>query len=112
MYSPKRLWVFRTLLALHHHQRDTIHEQHDVRDDEGLHAARRVDAELVDGVKLVVRRVVKVDQPHHRIGLARQLVALDLRLEQQCLHGLIGLQQGAVGVAQQLAAQILQLAVG
>ena len=97
---------FRTLLALHHHQRDAVHEQHNVRDDEGLHAARRVDTELVDSVELVVRRVVKIDQAHHRVSLAGQLVAVGLRLEQHRLHGLVGLQQGAVRVAQQLAAQV------
>src|SRR3546814_17227359 len=71
--------------GVHHHQRNTVHEQHEVRDDAALHAARRVDAELVDGVETVALRVHEVDQRHHRVGLAGDLVAVDLRLEQQRL---------------------------
>src|SRR3546814_12612012 len=81
-----------------------------VRDDAALHAARRVDAELVDGVETVALRVHEVDQRHHRVGLAGDLVAVDLRLEQQRLDGFVGLQQGAVGLAQQLRVQVLELA--
>ena len=44
-------------------------------------------------------------------GLARGLVHVYLCLEQQRLNGLVGLQQRALGLAQQLAAQIVQLAV-
>ena len=61
-------------LGLHHHQRNAVHEQHDVRDDAALHAARRVDAELVDGVEDVALGVREVDQLHHRVRLAGQFV--------------------------------------
>ena len=100
---------FRTLFALHHHQRYAVHTQHDVGNHERLHAARRVHPKLVDGMKPVVGWRVEVNQPHHRVGLARQLVAVGLCLEQQGLHRLVGLQQRAVGVAGELGAQIVQL---
>ena len=48
-------------LGLHHHQRQAVHEEHDVRDDELLHAARRLHAELVDRVKLISLRLPEVD---------------------------------------------------
>ena len=43
-------------LALHHRQGNAVHKQHNVRDDELLDAARRIDAELVDGMESVVFR--------------------------------------------------------
>lgn len=99
------------LLALHHDQRDAVHEQHDVENDELLHPARRVDAELVDGEKAIILRIGEVDQLHHRILLATDLVHIHLRLEQQLLDRLVGLQQGAIGPTQDLVMQILQLLV-
>ena len=99
-------------LRLDHHQRDAVHEQDDVRDDAALHAARRVDAELVDGVELVALGVREVDELHHRVGLAGDFVAVDLRLEKQRLRRLVGLQQRAVGLAEDLVAQVVELAVG
>ena len=72
---------FRALFALHHAQRNAVHQQHYVRNDEGLHTARRVYAELVDGVKRVVLRVRKVNQLHHWVRLARSFVYIHLRFE-------------------------------
>ena len=86
-------------LGFDHHDRDAVHEQDDVRDDAALHAARRVDAELVDGVKLVAFRVREVDEPHHRVGLAGHLVAVDLGLEEQSVRRLVRLEQRAVRLA-------------
>ena len=97
----------RTLFALHHAQRHAIHKQHDVGNDETLHAARRVDAELVDGVKLVVFGRCEVNQTNHRVALAGQLIHIHLRFEQQRLNRLVGLQQRAVGLAQQLVFKII-----
>ena len=76
------------------------------------YAAGRVDAELVDGVKTVVLEVRKINQLYHRVSLARGLVNIHLRLEQQRRNRLVGLQQRAIGLAQQLAAQVIQLSVG
>ena len=103
---------FRALFALHHAQRYAVDQQHDVRNDELAYAAGRVDAELVDGVETVVLGVCKVNQLHHRVSLARGLVNIHLRLEQQRRNRLVGLQQRAIGLAQQLAAQVIQLSVG
>ena len=99
------------LLAFHHRERDAIHEQHDVRNDERLHAARCIDAELVDGVKLVALGMLEIDQAHHRVALAGQFIRICLRFEQQRLNGFIGFKQRAVRLAQQLAAQVFELAV-
>ena len=99
------------LLALHHRQRNAVHKQHNVRNDELLHAARRIDAELVDGVELIVFRVGEIDQLDHRVLLAGHFVDIHLGLEQQLLNGLVGLQQGAVGLAQNLVVQVIQLLV-
>ena len=95
--------------AFHHCQRDAIHEQHNIGNNELLHAARRVDAKLIDSEKMIVLRVHKVDQLHHRVLLAIHLVHIYLRLEQQLLYRLIRLQQGAVWLAQNLILQILNL---
>src|SRR3546814_6300400 len=56
-------------LGFHHHERNNVHEQYDVRDDAALPAARRVDAELVDGVETDALRVHEVDQSNYRVGL-------------------------------------------
>ena len=90
----------RTFLALHHRQRQAVHEQHDVGDDETAHATRCVDAELVDRVKAVALRVLKVDQLHHGVFLAGGLVHIHLRLHQQLVHRQVGLEQRAARVAQ------------
>lgn len=42
-------------------QGDAVDEENDVGDDEGFDAAGGIDAELVDGVKLVVMRIREVD---------------------------------------------------
>jgi hypothetical protein len=62
----KRLvdWIGCVLIAdfcLYHHQRDAVDEQHDIRDDTGLHAPRRINAELIDRVEDVPLRVGEVD---------------------------------------------------
>ena len=101
-----------TLLAFHHRQRDAVHEQHDVRNDELLHAARRVDAELVDRQEVIVLRPVEINQPHHRVLLPGQFIHVHLGLEQQLLHCLISLQQRFLGLTQNLILQILQLTLG
>ncbi len=54
----------------------------------------------------------KVNQLHHRIGLARDLVAVDLSLQEQGLRRLVRFEQGTVGLAQDLVAQIVELAIG
>ena len=99
-------------LRLNHHQRDAVDEEDNVRNDATLHAARRVDAELIDGVESVALRMREVDQLHDRVGLAGDLVHVHLGLEQQLLDGLVGLEQGAARVAEQLVAQVIQLALG
>ena len=71
------------VLAFDHDQRQAVHEQHDVRDDEPLARTRRVDAELVDGVELVSLRMLEVDQLDVRILLAGQFVGIDLCPEEQ-----------------------------
>ncbi|MCY1354495.1 hypothetical protein D9M69_408740 [compost metagenome] len=51
-------------LALHHHQRDAVHQQHQIRDDKFLAAVvarRAIDAVLVDHAEVVVGRGVPVD---------------------------------------------------
>ena len=99
-------------LGLHHHQGDAVDEQDNVRDDAALHTARCIDAELVDGVESVAAGIAEIDQLHHRVGLTGDLVAVDLGLEQQGLHHLVALQQGAARLAHDLIVQVAQLAVG
>ena len=98
-------------LGLYHYQRDPVDEKHDVRDDRSFHASRCLDAELVDGVEDVALRVGEVDQLCHRVGLAGEFVHIHLRLEQQLLDVLIGFEQRSAGVAQQLVAQVVELAL-
>ena len=102
----------RAFLALHHRQRNAVHEQHDVGHHEFAHAARRGNAELVDGVEAVAFGVVEVDQPHHRVHLAGGLVHVHLRLDQQLVGRLVGLQQRALRLAEQLRFQLVELGLG
>ena len=62
--------------------------------------------------KTVALGVGEVDQLHHRVGFAGDFVQVHLRLEEKRLHRLVGLQQRAAGLAQDLVAQIVELAVG
>src|SRR5262249_23566070 len=58
-------WVRREvigILALDDDERETVHEQYDVRDDEIPARTRSVDAELVDGEEVIALRVLEVDQ--------------------------------------------------
>ena len=70
-------------LAFDHGQRQAVHEQHDVRDDEFLGRSRCIDAKLVDSVKLVAFGVLEIDQLDVRILLAGLFVGIDLGAEQQ-----------------------------
>jgi hypothetical protein len=99
-------------LRLHHHQGDAVHEQDDVRDDTGLHAAGRVDPELVDGVEPVALRVGEVDEPHDRVNFAGHLVAVHLGLEEQGLSRFIRFEQGPVGLPKKLVSKVVELLVG
>ena len=90
------------VLALDHHQRQAVHEQHDVGDDEVLARSRRVDAELVDGEEVVPLRVLEVDQLDVRVLLAGDFVDIDLRPVQQLLHGLVRFHQAAGGLVENL----------
>jgi hypothetical protein len=101
-----------TDLCLDDDQRNAVHEEHDVRDDAALHAAGRVDAELIDGMEDVALRMGEVDELHHRIGLARELVHVHLRLEEERLHRFVAFQQRAARVTQELIAQVIELAIG
>ena len=97
MHWVGRVWI--PDLGLHDDERDAIYEQHDVGDDEALHAARRIDAELINGVKPIALRACEVDQLHHWVRLARHFVVIDLGLEKQALCGLVGLEKRAIGLA-------------
>ena len=99
-------------LGLHHHQGQPVHEEHDVRDDALLHTPRRVDSKLVDGVESVALGILEVDQPHHRVGLAGDFVDINLRLEQQPVGDLIGLEQPGRPLPEELVAQVVKLPVG
>ena len=76
-----------------------------------LYRARRVHSELVDGSKAVAPRVREVYQLDHRIGFTGQLVAVNLRFEEERLNEFTGFEQCAARLAQDLIAQIIQLAV-
>lgn len=67
-------------LGLDNDQRDAVHEQDNVRDDAALHTARRVDAELVDGVESVLLGVSEIDELDDRVGFAGDVVTVYLRL--------------------------------
>lgn len=54
--------------------------------------------------------MVKVDELDHRIDLAAGLVHIHLRLHQKFVHRLVGIQQRAIGLAQQLLLQLVELA--
>lgn len=56
--------------------------------------------------------VFEVDELHHRVALAGDFVAVDLGLEEKGVDRLVGFEQGAVGLAQDLGAQVVELAVG
>ena len=66
------------VLCLNNNQRHAVHEQHNVWNDEQLHAARCVDAELVDGVEGVSLRMLEVDQLDVWVFLAGQFVLVGL----------------------------------
>src|ERR1017187_8808101 len=94
-----------------HHQGDSVDEEHDVRNNATLHAARRVDSKLIDCVENFAPRVREVDQLHDRVGLTGDLVHVHLGLEKQFLDCLVGFEQSPAGVADQLIAQVLKLAL-
>ena len=48
-------------LALHYRQRNSIHEENNIRDNALLDCSRRVDAKLIDGSEAVTARVREVD---------------------------------------------------
>lgn len=98
-------------LGLDRNERHAVHEQDDVRDDAGLHAARRVHTELVDGVEPVAPRVSEVDELNNRVRLARHLVDVDLGLEEQVLHRLVGFEQSVVRLPEDLVAEVVELAI-
>ena len=98
-------------LRLDHHQGNAVHKEDDVRDDAALHAPRRINAELVDGVEDIALRVGKVDQLYYRVSLPGEFIHIDLRFEEKRLHRLVGFQQCAAGLAYDLVAQIIELAV-
>lgn len=79
-------------LSFHHHQRNTIHEQHNVRNDELFALSGRIDPELVDRLKHIAFRMREVDEFHHWIWLTRQLSYVDLGLEKQLLYSFVCLQ--------------------
>ena len=70
-----------------------------------LHAARRIDAKLVDRVEGVAFRVGEIDQADGRVFLPRHLVAIHLRLEQQRLHRFVGVEQALARLAENLVDQ-------
>jgi hypothetical protein len=94
----------RGALALDHHQRDAVHQQHEVGHDEGLAAVmarRAVDPVLVDHRELVALGVLPVDVVE---GLAAAAVpagqAFDRDAgEQQLGGGAVGLDQPVGGDA-------------
>ena len=110
MQWVRRVWI--TDLRLDNHERDPVHEEYDVRDDAALHAARRIDPELIDGVELVAHWVREVDELDDRIGLSGDVVAVHLGFEKKALGRFVGLQQRAVGLTEDLVAQVVELAVG
>ena len=89
-------------LAFDYCQRDTIHEEDDVRDDALLNRTRRVDTELVDGRETVALRMSKVDQRDHGVRFAGELVPVHLCLEEERLNEFIGFQQRASWLAKDL----------
>lgn len=96
-------------LGLDHHQRNAIDEQDDVRNDAALHAAWRIDPELIDCVKDVALGMDKIDQLDYRVGFTRDLIHVHLSLEQQPLDGLVRLKQRAARVTDDLVAQVFNL---
>jgi hypothetical protein len=86
------------IFGLDHHQRQPIDEKHDVGDDEAFARPRRVDAKLVDCHKVVLLRVVEVDQLDVRVLFARDFVYIDLRPVQELLNRLIRFDQAAAGL--------------
>jgi len=84
----------------------------------GLRAWPRVLAGLrlysrvaVDGVELVALRVCEVDEFCDRVRLPGDFVAVHLGLEKEALGCLVGLQQRAVRLTEDLVAQVIELAV-
>lgn len=98
-------------LALDHCQRQAVHEQHDVGDDEAFGRSRCVDAKLVDGVELVSLGMLEVDQLDVRVLLAGQFVGIDLGTEQQLENGFIVSDQAAARVTEQIIVQVVELLV-
>jgi hypothetical protein len=69
-------------------------------------------AELVDGVKSVSLGMGEIDQLHHRIGLASELVHIHLRFEKKRLYRFVRFQKRAIRLSNNLIAEIIELAVG
>lgn len=90
-------------------QGDAVDEEDDVGNDEGFDAARSVDAELIDGVELVVFGMVEVDEFNDRVLFAGEFVDIDLGFDEKFLDGFVGFEQGAVGLAEDLVLQVLEL---
>ena len=63
-------------LALDHHHRQAVQEQHDVRNDVVL-GSKDANLELADGDEAVVVAVIEVDEAHRRAVLARLPVPAD-----------------------------------
>ena len=100
------------VLGLNDRQRQTVHKQHDVRDDEVLDRPRRVDAKLVDGEEVIPFRVIEVDQLDIRVLLAGDFVDIDLRPIQQLQHRLVRFHKALRGLVQNLIDQVAELLVG
>ena len=91
-------------------KRKTVHEQHDVGDDEALARPRRVDAELVDGEEVVPLRVVEVDQLDVRVLLAGDFVDIDLSPVEQLQHRLVRFHEALGGLIENLVDQVARFA--
>lgn len=85
-------------LELGHHQRDAVHEQHGVGDHVPAPAGQ-FDLELIDDQKIVVRRVLEIDEPHRLWPAAIPIgQAIGHRaLEQQLRRRLVDFHQPVPG---------------
>ena len=68
--------------TFHHNQRNAIHKKHNIGNDKLFNATGRINAELVDGMELIVLRMRKIYQFHHRVLFTGEFVKINLGFKQ------------------------------
>jgi len=100
------------LLALHQHQRQSVHKEHQFRDDAGLHRTGVVHPKLVDGDEVIPLRVLEIDELHRRAFVAGDFVAVYGVLEEHVVDRAVRLDQRLAGMAADVVQELVELVLG